>query len=133
MAEDMSNIILLRKMESIAEQHPAFPSRAYMFVLIALEYSVSRLPRRRHLTGQELSHGIAEFARQQFGLLARDVLEGWGLKSTADFGEIVYILIEHGILSKTEEDSPEDFVGVFDFGTEFAWSKLETPDLPERL
>jgi uncharacterized repeat protein (TIGR04138 family) len=133
MVDEMSNIELLKKIESIAEEHPAYPGKAYMFVLIALEYTVSKLPERRHLTGQELSHGIADFARQQFGFLAREVLESWGLHNTADFGNIVYVLIEHGILSKTKDDSLEDFIGVFDFSTEFVWSKLETPDLPERL
>ncbi|MEX2026035.1 MAG: Minf_1886 family protein, partial [Pirellulaceae bacterium] len=46
----------------------------------------------RHVTGQDLCHGLREFAHEQFGLLARHVLTNWGIRTTSDIGEIVYNL-----------------------------------------
>jgi uncharacterized repeat protein (TIGR04138 family) len=73
----------------------------------------------RHLTGQELSLGIKDYVLQQFGPLARTVLEYWGIKTTFDFGKIVYYLIDAKLMTKTEEDSIDDFKDVYDFDEAF--------------
>jgi uncharacterized repeat protein (TIGR04138 family) len=52
--------------------------------------------------------------------MAKTVLEHWGLKETGDFGNMVFNMIKVGLLSKTEEDSIEDFRDVFDFQETFA-------------
>ena len=69
----------------------------------------------RHLTGQELCEAIRQYALQQYGYLAKSVLNHWGVKSTSDFGEIVFNLIEIGQMRKTPRDCREDFNGVYDF------------------
>ena len=95
---------------------------AYEFVSNALTFTLSCAPRepgRKHVTGQELSHGIRRYALQEFGPLAREVLRYWGLNSTADFGEIVYNLIDIGLMGKSDEDRREDFHGVYDLDTAF--------------
>lgn len=74
----------------------------------------------RHVTGQELCEAIRRYALEQYGLLARSVLEHWGITSTGDFGEIVFNLIDIGQMRKTESDRREDFADVFDFDTGFA-------------
>ena len=53
------------------------------------------------------------------GFLARTVFAEWGIYQTADFGEIVFNLVEVGHLSKQETDSKEDFGDVFDFEEAF--------------
>ena len=49
------------------------------------------------------------------GYLAKHVLNHWGVRSTGDFGEIVFNLIEIGQMRKTPDDRREDFDDVFDF------------------
>jgi uncharacterized repeat protein (TIGR04138 family) len=69
----------------------------------------------RHLTGQELCEAIRLFALDQFGFLAKSVLNSWGVHNTTDFGNIVYNLIEANKMRKTKSDRREDFDDVFDF------------------
>ena len=69
----------------------------------------------RHLTGQELCEAIRLYAIEQFGYMAKSVLNHWGVQSTKDFGEIVFNLIEIGQMRKTSGDRREDFKEVFEF------------------
>lgn len=105
--------------ERIAEKDPRYKSEAYIFLMAALNFTVGKLDRPRHVTGQELSDGIRLYAVEQFGPLARTVLEHWGVFATEDFGNIVFNMIDAKLLSKTEEDSIDDFKGVFDFKSAF--------------
>lgn len=83
----------------------------------------------RHLTGQELCEAIRQFALQQYGYLAKYVFNQWGVKSTSDFGEIVFNLIEIGEMRKTPEDRRDDFDDVFNFETDLAQRfKITMPD-----
>jgi uncharacterized repeat protein (TIGR04138 family) len=73
-------------------------------------------PRRtRHITGQQLCEALRQLALAQFGLMAKLVLADWGIRSTGDFGEIVYNLIKIGEMSKSADDRREDFDDVYDF------------------
>ena len=74
---------------------------------------------QRHVTGQELCEAIRRFALQQYGLMAKTVLESWGIHKTGDFGEIVFNLIRIGRMRKTPHDRREDFDDVYDFETAF--------------
>jgi uncharacterized repeat protein (TIGR04138 family) len=67
------------------------------------------------VSGQELCQGFKTLALSEFGIMAKTVLESWGIKTTDDIGEIVFNLIDVELLSKTEEDKKEDFHNVFDF------------------
>lgn len=71
----------------------------------------------RHLTGQQLCEAIRQYALEQYGYMAQCVLNSWGVKSTSDFGEIVFNLIGIGQMRKTSDDRREDFDNVFDFET----------------
>lgn len=74
---------------------------------------------RQHVTGQDLSRAARDFALSQYGFLAKPVLNSMGIRTTGDIGEIVYNLIEIGKMSKTPEDSRDDFENVFDFSDAF--------------
>ena len=74
----------------------------------------------RHLTGQELCEAARQYALQQYGYLARTVLAAWGLKSTDDFGELVFNMIDIGQMRKTRHDKREDFHDVYDFREAFS-------------
>jgi uncharacterized repeat protein (TIGR04138 family) len=43
------------------------------------------------------------------------VLGIWGVSKTADFGNIVFNLVEADLMSRSEDDNREDFDGVYDF------------------
>ena len=126
------NAELYSKITRLADQDRRYRKEAYLFILASLEFTVDRLREVRHLSGAELSRGIADYARMQYGYMAQVVLEHWGLKRTLDFGEVVFNLIEEGLLRKSEEDRKEDFVGVFEFSAEFTWEKMKSMASPGR-
>ncbi len=110
---------IYEKIEKIVEQDSRYKVAAYAFVLLALNFTLGKLGKRRHVTGKELLEGIREFGIQQYGPMTKTVFNYWGVKATRDFGEIVFSLVEHRLLGKTEEDKIEDFVDVYDFENEF--------------
>ncbi len=126
------NAELYTKITRLADMDRRYRKEAYLFVLASLEYTVDRLQEVRHLNGAELSRGIADYARIQYGFMAQNVLEYWGLKRTLDFGEVVFNLIEEGLLRKSEEDSKDDFNSVYEFKDEFTWEKMKPITFPER-
>jgi uncharacterized repeat protein (TIGR04138 family) len=108
-----------------------FPQEAYQFVREGLAHTVKmvhgKLPdtpidpsdESRHVSGQQLCMGLKDLAVLKYGLLARTVLNHWGIRSTADFGTLVYSLIDRGELRSSSRDSIEDFKDVFDFADAF--------------
>jgi len=70
---------------------------------------------QRHVSGKELCLGIRSVLLDRYGMLARAVMGKWNIHATIDFGNMVYLLIQHEFMRKTEEDSIEDFRDVFDF------------------
>lgn len=105
-----------------------YPPAAFDFVQEGLRHTVETLRDAepelpdggRHVSGQELCVGLRDYAIKQFGGLARTVLRSWHVHRTEDFGRIVFALVDAGALRKTEEDSLEDFQGVYDFDEAFA-------------
>lgn len=106
---------ILETIEDIAQRDSRYKIDGYNFVLEALNYTVSKLKERRHISGQELLAGIRRYTKEQFGPMSCQVLEHWGIKSTEDFGHIVFNLVDAKILSKTEQDSIADFKNGYDF------------------
>jgi uncharacterized repeat protein (TIGR04138 family) len=113
--------------QQILTRDPRYELEAYLFIYEALAYTQKALgreganltPAQRHVSGQELLNGIREYAGQMFGPLAPTVFRSWRVRRTEDFGEIVFNLVEHGLLGKTERDAREDFSGGFDFDQAF--------------
>lgn len=112
-----------------------FPPEAFEFVRRGLQHTVEVLhgapeatliqDEGRHVTGQQLCLGLRDYALRQYGLLARTVLERWGIRRTDDFGKIVFAMIEAGLMRKTEEDTIDDFRAVYDFGEAFAAVEID--------
>jgi uncharacterized repeat protein (TIGR04138 family) len=103
-----------------------YPMAAYEFVHQGLAYTVDRMygppknpPVCRHVTGQQLCHGLRELATKQWGFLAQTVLRRWNITTTFDFGRIVFSLARQKVMSTTPQDSIEDFRDVFDFKNAF--------------
>jgi uncharacterized repeat protein (TIGR04138 family) len=111
-------------LKKIALKDPRYHREAYLFAREALEYTQKTIGkdtrgRIRHVTGQELLTGIREYALQQFGPMTKTLLEEWGIRCCADFGNIVFNMIEVEWLAKTEKDSRADFLDGYDFEDAF--------------
>jgi uncharacterized repeat protein (TIGR04138 family) len=106
-------------MEQIRLRERRFSEHAYLFVLASLEYLQSRLPERRHVDGRELAQAVRELALDRFGVMARLVLGHWGVRSTADLGDIVFALVDAGVLMRQPTDGRQDFLDVYDFDEAF--------------
>jgi len=128
----------LRRLAELAKKDGRYTFDAYLFVQQSLAYAQFELgmgrprpfgseddeesdepPPEAHLTGQQLCEAIRLYASELYGLLAKVVLNSWGVKTTGDFGEIVYKLIELGEMTKSESDSREDFEDIYDFQDAF--------------
>lgn len=116
---------MLKKIEGILEREAKYKFEAYSFVMAGLHYTVSRLSVPRHVSGPELCEGLRDYALEQFGPMARTVLEYWGIRTTVDFGKIVFLLIEAELLKKTEEDSIRDFENIYPFDQAFQYEIKE--------
>jgi uncharacterized repeat protein (TIGR04138 family) len=113
-----------------------YPIGAFLFVQRGLEYTVKQVhgpidgdaeepePGTRHVSGQQLCEGMRSFAIEEYGSLARTVLKRWRIRSCQDFGKIVFAMVEAGYMHKTDDDSLEDFTGIYDFETAFDPSAL---------
>ena len=119
----------LEEVEALAEGDGRYARAAYLFVYDALQHTVEKLGKvsmpkeQRHVSGRDLLFGLSEYALDQFGPLTRTVFDHWGIRETRDFGEIVFLLVDNGLMSKTEDDSIDDFVDVFDFDVELDWKR----------
>ncbi|RUL89598.1 Minf_1886 family protein [Tautonia sociabilis] len=111
---------------------PRYSVEAYEFIFAALDLAKvrkrkarrakgragkprSKAAESRHVSGRELSEAARDLALDLYGLLALPILQGWGIRSTSDLGEIVYNLIASGDLERSPEDERSDFDEVFDF------------------
>lgn len=110
---------------TIRKDDPRYRKGAYYFLRQALDFSLKRLHQRgeldksNHLSGPQLLDGIRLYAIEQYGPMARSVLEHWGVKACEDFGNIVFNLVDCKVLGKTDQDSLEDFSGGYSFQTAF--------------
>jgi uncharacterized repeat protein (TIGR04138 family) len=129
----------VQAMRQLLTEDPRYKIEAYQFIREALQYanenpdSLCLNPetadtlsddaesdvKTRHVTGGQLCQACRQYSLQQYGYLSRIVLENWGIRSTSDFGELVYNLIRIGQMKKSDSDRREDFNGVFEFETAF--------------
>ncbi|MGA2801427.1 MAG: Minf_1886 family protein [Verrucomicrobiota bacterium] len=120
----MQEINFDEAVEQILAKDSRYHRDAYTFVREALDYTQKLVGREtrgqiRHVSGQKLLDGIRQFALQQFGPMTMTVFEEWGVRNCRDFGEIVFNMVEIGLLAKTEKDSRDDFQNGYDFTDAF--------------
>ncbi len=110
--------------EQIVAKDRRYHPEAYLFLRDALDFTQRLVAKEskgqvRHVSGQELLRGIREYALQQFGPMVLTVFEEWGVRSGEDFGEIVFNMVETGLLARTEKDTRADFAGGYEFEEAF--------------
>lgn len=117
---------------SIVAQDPRYHVNAYTFVREGLDFTLKKGKRRgkpinRHVSGGELLEGLRDYTVREFGPMGKMVLNEWGITRCEDFGEIVFNLVKSGVFGKSDEDSLEDFSGVYSFEEAFV-----KPFLPQK-
>ncbi len=109
-----------KKLEEIAREDGRFSPNAVKFIYEGLDYTAKKIATEPdHVTGQALCEGLRKLALKKWGRLAMLVLNNWGIKTTRDFGEIVYLMIKHKWMSAQPTDSIDDFNDAYDFKTTF--------------
>ena len=118
----------------LTEGDPRYHTDAYFFLREGLDHAVKLRKRQLgeggHVTGQQLCEGLRQLAIKSFGPMVPVVFEYWGISKTADFGDMVWNLIELGAFGRTEGDSREDFHNVYSFHDTFVVPYL--PGQPAR-
>jgi uncharacterized repeat protein (TIGR04138 family) len=116
---------LILMVERIARDRGVFRPEAYFFVLQAIESAMDRQEEQQHVSGENLLEFIKELGQEQYGPMSVDVFHSWGVRSTLDFGRVVFHLVDEKIMRKREEDSLADFLDKFDFQEAFALKVFE--------
>ena len=120
----MQEINFDEAVEQILARDSRYTREAYLFVREALDYTQKLVGKEtrgaiRHVSGQELLEGIRKFALNQFGPMTATVFEEWNIRHCRDFGEIVFNMVEIGLLAKTEKDTRDDFQNGYNFTDAF--------------
>ena len=96
----------------VLQQRMYLPGQAGIDLRQALDHSAQRFKQDRktaHLSAEELYLGVCSLALEEYGPMAKSVLEYWGILSSVDVGEIVFRLIEAGVFGKQEGDTINQF------------------------
>ncbi len=110
--------------QKITQANPRYHRDAYYFVREGLDQSQRTAMKNgkespRHVTAHELLSGLRVYGLAQYGPMTMTVLAEWGVTQCEDFGEIVFLMIESQLFSKTENDQREDFKGGYTFHAAF--------------
>ena len=109
-----------KRLEEIAREDGRFSPQAIKFVYEGLGHTAKKITAKpAHVRGQTLCGELKKLAVEKWGRLAMLVLNTWGVKTTRDLGEIVYLMIKHKWMSAQPTDSIDDFNDVYDFKTVF--------------
>ena len=135
----MQTIDFEGELNQIVEKDPRFDREAYVFLRQALDFchrseikagKKARIPEKtgeNHISVAQLLDGIRQYALHEYGPMSMMVLNAWGIRSSQDFGEIVFKMVEHRLLSVTEQDTREEFAKGFDF-----FEAFRVPFLPAK-
>lgn len=126
----MHEVSIEETLQAIVTKDPRFHRDAYLFVRDSLDHTRKLVDKQiqagrireaigHHVSGQELLEGIREHALSQFGPMVPTVFEEWGIRNCQDFGEIVFNMVEIGLLARTERDSRDDFQIGYEFDDAF--------------
>ena len=120
----MNKISFSEALTRIVADDPRYDQHAYLFIREALDFTIQKLEKpvsgpKRHVSGTELLEGIRAYALQEFGPMAHRVLNHWGIFCCEDFGEMVFNMVDKGILGKTERDHKDDFKTGYNFEKAF--------------
>jgi uncharacterized repeat protein (TIGR04138 family) len=128
-----TNEVTRKTLEQVVHECGRYPIEAFEFVRHGLNHTVEQIHGERvdpkndpdaeeksfHVTGQQLSWGLRNYAVLRYGIMAAAVLAHWQITRTNDFGNIVFAMVNSKLMGKTDDDDIRDFHGVFDFAAAF--------------
>jgi len=103
--------------EDVVAKDPRYNARAYALLMDVVHYLCGESD--KHVSGEAILDEFKERALDQYGPLTYTVLTEWGLSCTEDIGEMMFNLTECKRVRKDENDTPESFVGGYDFKEAF--------------
>jgi uncharacterized repeat protein (TIGR04138 family) len=135
----MQTIGFNEALDAVINKDPRYAREAYAFLREALDFTIKKRRKSRKedisdVSAADLLDGFRLYALKECGPMARDVLGYWGVRSCEDVGNLVFNLVDAGVLSKTEHDTIEAFRKGFDFDEAFlapfrpAGNKLSGPN-----
>ena len=102
--------------EDIVAKDRRYDARAYALLMDVVHYLGEG---DRHMTGEDILEEFRDRALDQYGPMAYTVLTEWGLGRCEDIGEMMFNLVEAHRIRRDEGDTPESFVGGYDFREAF--------------
>ena len=125
------------QLRSLALRDGRYRPEALHFLFDSLETAVNLAGKDtetgsdRHVTGGELVAGLTAHAVNQFGPLSPEVWRAWGIHSPMDWGRIVFLLVDEGLLRRQDSDTLADFEMELDYQAAFVDGYK--PSLPRAL
>jgi len=130
----MQKLNFVKVVEQIVEKDQRYSPTAYSFVREGLDHTLKILKKNAgtstntHVSCHELLDGLRDYTIKEFGPMGKTVLNEWGINNCADFGHIVFNMVEHGILGKSENDRLDAFEEIWSFDDAFV--KPFLPEIP---
>ncbi len=94
-----------------------YDARAYALLMDVVNFLCGE--KETHVSGEAILDEFKERALDQYGPLTYTVLTEWGLSCTEDIGEMMFNLAEAHRIRRDEGDTPDVFVGGYDFKETF--------------
>jgi uncharacterized repeat protein (TIGR04138 family) len=98
--------------EDILARDSRYDARAYALLMDVIHHLGKG---GAHMDAAQILDEFKETALDQYGPMTYRVLLEWGVKRCEDIGEMMFNLSEAGRVAKDEEDTPESFLGGYDF------------------
>lgn len=109
--------------EAIRREAGHYAQQLFNFIRDGLDHTVKMIhgsvDAGHHVSGQELCLGFRDYAIKRYGMMAKVVLNRWGVRRTEDFGRVIFTMIEAGSVRPSKDDRYEDFQNVYDFDEAF--------------
>ncbi len=121
----MGSTAIDNTIDNICANDIRYVEKAYHYIAKALSYGKAVLNTEKHMTAKELATSYKDVALAQYGPLALDVLNHWGIYTTKDIGNIVFNRVNGNLLSTSNGDKLEDFDNIFDLHEEMKAPSLE--------
>ena len=102
--------------EDIVAKDGRYNARAYALLMDVIHYLGEG---GKRMGAADILEEFKERALDQYGPLTYTVLTEWGVGSCEDIGEMMFNLTEGHRVRKDEDDTPESFLGGYDFKETF--------------
>jgi uncharacterized repeat protein (TIGR04138 family) len=127
--EMLAPIMASERFEAVAADG-RYPVQAYQFVSAGMLTAKQNKSRPGELgmfeevgiTAADLLAAWRQLGREWFGSDAKATLSAWGITQTEDFGEIIFRMVDAGLIGQNAGDSREDFKNGYDFNEAFPGS-----------